>query len=478
MIKKGYLLICVLLMSVLFGCDEEMPDDEVTSNIKSEEVITEDQLTEETTNKPYLYGLGEPLINSNVISFDTFKSIDLIGALGAKSFRMWVNPSDVFNGWQWNKETPDAVISNVSKNTAALFHEVFFELEKAGVEEITGMSHFLPVTNSTATGSGHLVPHFDSPDYQVFLNKVKLGWKTLAKTFPEITIWEVGNETNHSFMEYADREMLYSERARVTVDLMYYARLGIKEGNPEAIAITPGFAPVTSYLDDDGYTVRLNNGIDSITDFMKLIYQYIASGSYPTGMTADTNPDHYFDGVAWHPYDLGKYPYANTNDPKTGEFDVKLWVDANNRCYQVMCDNGDSAKEVWFTEFGLTSKEASLVVTNEDDKDITIYNVNNKFYKTTKEYEQRQADYVKEYFKAMESSSMSYVHACHFFRLYGCTLDYSCNGFTVLYYGMFFEPSQRLDRGFYPRTKAYTIQEIYGGKGDLLRYFDWELANN
>ena len=195
-------------------------------------------------------------------------------------------------------------------------------------------------------------------------------------------------------------------------------------------------------------------------------------------MTADTNPDNYFDGVAYHPYDLGKYPYANTNDPKEGEFDVNIWVDANNRCYQVMCDNGDSDKEVWFTEFGLTSKVASLVETNANDKDIKIYSVNNKYYKTTEEYEQRQADLVKEYFKAMESSSMSYVHACHFFRLYGCTLDYSWNGFTVLYYGMFFEPDQRLGRGFYPRTKAYTIQEIYGGKGDLMKFSTWDSTNN
>ena len=88
-----------------------------------------------------------------------------------------------------------------------------------------------------------------------------------------------------------------------------------------------------------------------------------------------------------------------------------------------------------------------------------------------------QAEFVREYFKAMESEEMHYVHACHFFRLYGCTVDYSWNGFTVLYYGMFFEADERLGRGFYPRKKAYVIQEIYGGTGDLMQYSTWDSAN-
>ncbi len=428
-------------------------------------------------DRKYLYGLGEPLISSNVNAFSTEKSIDLAGALGAKSFRMWFLASDLFSGFSYAKVTTDTMLTSISKNTVAYFNDVFDRMKSAGIEEITGMAHIFPVTESTTGGTGHLVPHFDSPDYQIFLDKTELMWKTLASTFPQITIWEVGNETNHSFMEYYDREMTYLERAKVTIDVMYYANRGIKAGNPNAITITPGFAPVTSYLLEDGTKVTEKNGIDSITYFMELIYENIGSGNYPTGLDADTDPDNYFDGVAWHPYDLGTYPYANTNDPKEGKFDVKLWVDANNRCYEVMKKNGDADKEVWFTEFGLTSKKASLIETTADDMDHKVYNVDKKYYKTTDEYENMQAEFVREYFKAMESDEMHYVHACHFFRLYGCTVDYSWNGFTVLYYGMFFEADERLNRGFYPRKKAYVIQEIYGGTGDLMQYSTWDLAN-
>ena len=470
------IMVCVLCMNTLAACGLISPKNSITTEQST--TAPEDPGNNPEPARKYIYGLGEPLISSNVNAFNTEKSIDLAGALGAKSFRMWFLASDIFTGFSYSKVTTDAMISSISKNTVAYFNEVFDRMKEVGIEEITGMAHILPVTESTKPSNQHYVPHFDSPDYQIFLDKTELMWKTLASTFPQITIWEVGNETNHSFMEYADREMTYLERAKVTIDIMYYANRGIKAGNPNAMTITPGFAPVTSYLLEDGTKVTENNGIDSITYFMELIYANIASGKFPTGLQADTNPDNYFQGVAWHPYDLGKYPYANTNDPKEGKFDINLWIDANNRCYEVMKNNGDGDKEVWFTEFGLTSKKDSLFQTTADDMDHKIYHVDGKYYKTTDDYENIQAEFVRAYFDAMESDKMHYVHACHFFRLYGCTVDYSWNGFTVLYYGMFFEADERLGRGFYPRQKAYVIQEIYGGTGDLMQFATWEAASS
>ena len=477
--KKTLILILALIMcfNTLVSCSLISPPAGDTTPPTGNDVGVEENPDVQEFGRKYLYGLGEPLISSNVNAFSTEKSIDLAGALGAKSYRMWFLASDLFSGFSYAKVTTDSMITSISKNTVAYFNEVFDRMQSVGIEEITGMAHIFPVTESTTGGTGHLVPHFDSPDYQIFLDKTELMWKTLASTFPQITIWEVGNETNHSFMEYYDREMTYLERAKVTIDVMYYAKRGIEAGNPDAIAITPGFAPVTSYLLEDGTKVKENNGIDSITYFMELIYENIAGGNHPTGLAADTDPDNYFDGVAWHPYDLGTYPYANTNDPQEGKFDVRLWVDANNRCYEVMKNNGDGDKEVWFTEFGLSSKKTSLLETTADDMDYKVYYVDQKYYKTPEWYEEMQAEFVREYFKAMESDEMHYVHACHFFRLYGCTVDYSWNGFTVLYYGMFFEADERLGRGFYPRKKAYVIQEIYGGTGDLMQYSTWDLAN-
>ena len=54
-------------------------------------------------DRKYLYGLGEPLISSNVNAFSTEKSIDLAGALGAKSYRMWFLASDLFSGFSYGK---------------------------------------------------------------------------------------------------------------------------------------------------------------------------------------------------------------------------------------------------------------------------------------------------------------------------------------------------------------------------------------
>ena len=54
--------------------------------------------------------------------------------------------------------------------------------------------------------------------------------------------------------------------------------------------------------------------------------------------------------------------------------------------------------------------------------------------------------------------------------MFSSSIDYSWNGLTVLYYGVFTEAEKYLNRGYYPTKKAYTIQEIYKGTGDLKKY--------
>lgn len=428
-----------------------------------------------TAAQPYLFGVGEPLLGSNVRNFDAEKTIRLAGALGAKSYRMWFTATNTFAGWSWGKVMSDESLSALTKNTAAMYRAQAESLKAAGIEEITGMGHFLPRVPSTAGDTGNYVPRRDTApgsDYMLFLRKVELMWKAVASALPEIAVWEMGNEMNHlPFANYAGVEdATYAELAAINVDYMYYARRGIKAGNGKAIALTPGYAPVPNYT-DGGKKVTPDYAIDSVARFFELIYEDIASGEFPAGAEVSRDPDDYFDGAAWHPYDLGAK--ANTNDPDPATFDVSTWVAANNRVHAVMEANGDGDKEAWLTEFGLTSKEKSLVKTDAEDADITVYGVENKYYKTTQEYEAAQAALVKPYFDAMMSEDMRYVHACHFFRMYGCTVDFSWNGFTVLYYGMFFEPDERLNRGFYPRKKAYALQEIYGGTGDLAEFAEW-----
>lgn len=454
-------LVCVL--SLFLGCTQGSDSGDTETGEKT------------SVERELVFGLGEPLVSSNVKNFNLEKTIQLIGAIGAKSYRMWFTPTDVFSDWSWTEVSSDASLSSLPKNTIAKYNDIFAQLEDAGVKEITGMGNFFPVTPSTRTGTGKLVPEYGTNDYQQFLDQIEIIWKTMASSFPQITHWEVGNETNHTaFVQRADNaNMSYSELLAVTTDLMYYARRGVLAGNPDAVVITPGFAPVTSYYDDNGKSVPLKNGIQAVKLAMEGIYENISGGKFPYGEDPDTDPDNYFDGVAWHPYDLGTVGYANTNDPSVQTFDIDLWVDANNAVYEVMKENGDGDKEVWFTEFGLSTKAANLTETVADDTDILRYCVDNKYYKTTEAYEEQQAEFVQEYFNAMLSDEMHYVHACHFFRLYGCTTDYSWNGFTVLYYGIFLEPDETLNRGYYPRSKAYTLQRIYGGTGDLAKYAEW-----
>ena len=297
--------------------------------------------------------------------------------------------------------------------------------------------------------------------------------------------------------------------AKINVDILYYAYQGIKKANPNATVITPGFAPVTSYYNANTNTenqniTKLTNGIDSIEVFLKYIYQNIKSNQFPYHnnssyvKSCDNNPDHYFDGLAWHPYDLGTVGSANTNDPSVDSFNVDLWINANNRCYKVMSDNGDSDKEVWFTEFGLTTRATNLVysstssgnpyeyyvyfeggtVSYKEGNTITSkkisagnYYINFKDYET---YSKNQESFIRAYFNAMESNDMSYVHACHFFRMFSSSIDYTWNGLTVLYYGMFTEAQEYLNRGYYPTQKAYVIQDIYGGIGDLMKYSTYQ----
>lgn len=427
-----------------------------------------------TAEDNVLFGIGEPLTSSNVRNFSLDITAKLTGRLGAKSYRMWFTATNTFTGWAWDKVMSDDALSSLSENTKRMYRAQIELLRDNGITEITGMGHFLPRVASTVGGSGNFVPRRDTSensDYMQFLNKVQIIWETMAASFPEITIWEVGNENNHlPFTNYmGEGDATYTELAEICTDYMYYAYAGVKKGNADATVLTPGFAPVSTYYLTQGEFVKNGLGLDSVLRFMEMLYGNIKSGSYPAGKDACTEPDKYFDGVAYHPYDLGEE--SNSNSPfDKDEFDIRKWVDANNRIYQLMADNGDGDKQVWLTEFGLTTQKKFLIETDAQDTDIKVYNVENKYYKTTDEFEERQSYFISLYFDAMQSQEMHYVRTCHFFRMYGCTIDYSWNGFTVLYYGMFFEPSSYLDRGFYPRHKAYRIQEIYGGTGDLAEF--------
>ncbi len=456
----------------------------------------------------YLNGLGEPLKSSNVQDFDQEKVAELYGMLNVQSSRMWFG-TDIFKNWSWKAPLDSFVIDNHVKEG---YDKVLQLLAKEGVKEITAMGLYLPITPSTTNEQDkdeHYVPMINSTDYQLFLDKVYELWYELANAFPQITIWEVGNESNADFLKYKDyKHMSYHERSKVTADMTYYANKAIKTANPRAMVITPGFAPVTSYYTQNTNTdgqgeINLLNGINSVEIFLKYMYADIVSGNHPYHNGSkyvteyDSDPDNYFDGLAWHPYDLGTIGYANTNDPDLDHFDVNLWVNANNACYKVMCDYGDADKGVWFTEFGIRTKETHLVyspVSFGSPYEYCVYfaggtvyySQNGKTNNAVKQklsagnyyitfydeinYAQMQKTILTAYYDAMKSDSMSYVHAWHYFRGFGGLKDYSWNGLAGTYCALFSESAEYLNRGFYPNHKAFILQELYGGTGDLMKY--------
>jgi hypothetical protein len=378
-------------------------------------------------NKEYLYGIDEPVceirsrsgpdITFTVQDFDLDITADLIGALGAKSFRFRI-PDSLMS-------TPDAydeVIYNHMK-------EAEEKITAAGVELLIGVITIFPEYTGFRKDSARSVPHLDDPNYKEWMEAVCDMAEAVCKLFPDITHWEMGNESNGANFFHPngyqkvegsideqpggfDREDL----VKINADYMYYCSKGIKKANNNNVAITPGFSPS-------------QKSFFSIQFFVEDLYEQIASGEIPTcSPTKSTNKRDYFDALCWHPY------YDKIDDD---------WLEKNTAIYQVAIDNGDEGIKVYFTEFGFSDMGF------QDRQDV-------------------QMEYTRKAFEYMEND-MPYVEACMSFRLYQCEFATSWGGGRQNYFGFFTEPLGE-NSGFVPRPKAYILQEIYGGTGDLEKY--------
>lgn len=400
-----------------------------------------------------LAGISEPFASTNVSGFNVYTATSLIGKLGAKTYRMWMTGPTVFSGWTNTSNLSVERLSSIAANTKLQFDTYIDLLTENGVEEIVGLGDFLPKVASTAAYGmdNRYVPLRDETEgseYMEFLAKVERCFETVAAAFPAIKVWEVGNELNHNtFITNPARDFTQEELAEINLDLMYYASRGVKKGNPQAMAITPGYAPA--------------GGIPVVESFFKLLYEKMKSGNYPAGAVKSTESSDYFDGLCWHPYDG-----ANGTVAISRGFDLEVWKAQNDAVFQVAKDYGDGDLKVWFTEFGYTLSGDGLIRLNEGETDITEYEVNGVRYRLNDEIETVQAEYVELYFDAMKE--MAYVHSCHFFRLFCSKKDSEWGGFGEIFFGCFLEPDPNVGRtDFYPRKKAYAVQKVFGGTGDL-----------
>lgn len=260
-----------------------------------------------------------------VRNMDVEEAVRLCGDMGVKSFRMVMNACVLM-------DRPDAV--NEKKRSE--YKKYIKLLRQNGVNQIIGMSGlwFLPENITIPDGIESIcIPEIDrttGSDYMRFLDIFETTWTSLAAAFPEIDLWETGNETNHDpyMIKLTDgRTGVFTreQKAEITVDMMLRATRAVKKANKNARTIMPALAPV--------------RGIADMGEDLKLIYDYIKSGRH-----GETDTDCYFDALAWHPY-----PDDN------GDADEK-WAEANRQLFEIARRNGDGHKKVFLTEFGWPDK--------------------------------------------------------------------------------------------------------------------------
>lgn len=455
MSKKLAALILVFTILFLFSACASDGDTSAKTDSPDSSTSVESGDTPEDVN--FLRGISEPYATSTVQGFNYEIASDLIGALGVESFRMWMNMGTVYDGYKNGVVLSDEKLSEVSASGKAIYGAYIESLKNVGVKEIIGSASFLPKVPSTAKYNSDkpYVPERSAvadSDYAMFLNKVYLIFKAVAEAFPEITVWEMGNEYNsNTFMTSPDRELTQQELADICVDYMYYATKGVKEGNPDAITIPAGFAPV--------------GGIYAVQSFYEMIYDAIDSGNYPALGQKSTDYRDYFAGLCWHPYD-GDNSVTLTGDGSG--LDLDLWKKRNDDVYNVAVSHGDTGLKVWFTEFGYTLSGGNLIRTTAEDKSVTRYNITGDYYDLNPAAEEWACNYSNLYFEKMKE--MPYLHTLSYFRLFCSVKGAEWNGFGEVYFGLFLEPDQTVNRGFYPRKNAYTIQKLFGGSGDLMKY--------
>jgi len=148
----------------------------------------DDQFCKTNVYNPDLFGVGEPITLRHVLeNLDLNRSIESVRMFDVKMLREWtwmgaflINET-VLN--QTFKETLDLVISEMAANNIA----------------VMGMAHDFPDWMTSIEGDSQAVPYrnmTEGSDYVKFLEKYKESWKTLARAFPNITLWEIGNEFN------------------------------------------------------------------------------------------------------------------------------------------------------------------------------------------------------------------------------------------------------------------------------------------
>lgn len=384
------------------------------------------------------YGMGEPLIqregDTGVMAAEY---LELVKALGCTAYRSWMHLTEVLK----DPVTPNEEVAEAHRRL--LDRAVELDLE------VTGMSHewFLP--EGCKQCNGHAVPARELTEGSLYMQTLEMmeqSWYTMVSLFPQVSVWEIGNEWNlNAFLHpdgFLEGDMSHpftaDEKMDIAIDLMYFAARGVRRANPKAKVACFSIALSTPWLGGDmpDYLPPMY-GIAWTLDKM---YSRIKSGRF---WSTDTND--YFDLLAWHPYQMSTNQHEKDKDLFLNIFEPDhLWKDYNDAAYRVMCKYGDGDKQVILSEVGFTDcgDEAR---------------------------EERTAEYTRKLLGL--AAELPYVRTIYNFRLLteegmlkkAGIEDNQIGGLAEVYFGFFEEPWNDCR----PRKKAYVLRELTGSTADL-----------
>jgi len=284
-------------------------------------VIMEWELAENSYD-PNLFGMHEAITYRHLSEekLNISRAFEVLQSLGVRKIREPI--------WRWYMNDSTTIKNETIKNAGEC---VIYNANLSGIE-IMGYVQDFPSWMTGIEGDQQTVPHRNMTEgskYRQFLEVYEESWESWARAFPEIEVWEIGNEYNlPQFLHPQSGTFSLQERVDIVTDLLYWGSRGIKTGNPNATTVMCGLGPIEKST--------YGNGIYDIRDFLNLIYENIESGRWPS-----TDPDDFFQVACWHPYISEKPNEEN-------------WVKPNKAVYDVMKKHGDGDKRVVFSEMGFS----------------------------------------------------------------------------------------------------------------------------
>lgn len=379
----------------------------------------------------YFYGAGE--LASEVGPKDDWRdggvtmewTSSTTQAFGIKTQRVWMHFTTVIKRAETSNEL------SLIRAECDRYHQYFAALKAKGVDRILVMNHryIYPFGYNPGTTATVPDPIQDASVYQQWLEMYQQCYTMIATEFPEIDFWECGNEFDlDSFMHktnYNDDKQngLYSleETAKFTAELCYAARQGVKAVDKDNFIVLPG---ISQYGDEV---------------FFNLVYKAIESKTLPTVEEYYvTDPDKYFDIIAWHAYPLNAKACNGNLEKGLQSF--------KNRCltmYDVAKNHGDGDKRVWLTEIGITDASTGIVGKQET-------------LEKTAEYAMRLLDIVE--------NDLPFIETCFWFRYANMYFRAVSEGEDN--FGMFYSPD---DPVYFGKPKPLAIaffKRMHGENAD------------